>query len=43
MKPLNNYVVRVPNDVAVLRDSLRKGDVLLVEGDQRLCNFLKLW
>lgn len=40
-KPLNNYVVRVPNDIAVLRSSLRKGDVLLIEGDQRISQVIR--
>ncbi len=41
MKPLNNYVVRVPNDLQALRGSLRKGDVLLVEGDQRISQVIR--
>ncbi len=41
MKPLNNYVVRVPNDVTVLEATLRKGDVLLVEGDQRISQVIR--
>jgi hypothetical protein len=40
-KPLDNYVVRVPNDVDVLRSTLRKGDVLLVEGDQRISQVIR--
>lgn len=40
-KPLENYVVRVPNDLAVLRSTLRKGDVLLVEGDQRISQVIR--
>lgn len=40
-KPLENYVVRVPNDLQVLRNTLRKGDVLLVEGDQRISQVIR--
>lgn len=41
MKPLGNYVVRVPNDLKVLEATLRKGDVLLVEGDQRISQVIR--
>lgn len=40
-KPLDNYVVRVPNNLDVLRATLRKGDVLLVEGDQRISQVIR--
>ena len=41
MKPLGNYVVRVPNDLTVLKATLAKGDVLLVEGDQRISQVIR--
>lgn len=40
-KPLGNYVQRVPNDLGQLRTTLRKGDVLLVEGDQRVSQVIR--
>lgn len=40
-QPLENYVVRVPNNGDVLRSTLRKGDVLLVEGDQRISQVIR--
>ncbi len=40
-KPLADYAVRVPNDASVLRECLRKGDVLLVEGDQRISQVIR--
>lgn len=36
VEPLPHYERRVHNDLDVLRGELRKGDVLLVEGDQRV-------
>jgi len=41
MKPLGDYVVRVPNDIEVLKRTLRKGDVLLIEGDQRISQVIR--
>lgn len=41
MKPLDNYVVRVPNDLRLLERTLHKGDVLLVEGDQRISQVIR--
>jgi len=41
MQPLDNYVVRVPNDVEVLKRTLRKGDILLVEGNQRISQVIR--
>ena len=41
MKPLENYVIRVPNDLEVLKSTLRKGDVLLIEGDQRISQVIR--
>ena len=40
-QPLATYVQRVPNDVAKLKKTLRKGDVLLVEGDQRISQVIR--
>jgi len=40
-KPLASYVQRVPNNVDKLKRTLRKGDVLLVEGDQRISQVIR--
>ncbi len=40
-KPLRSYVQRVPNSIDKLRRTLRKGDVLLVEGDQRVSQVIR--
>lgn len=40
-KPLSNYNVRSPNDLAALQRHIRKGDVLLVEGTQRVSEVIK--
>jgi Permuted papain-like amidase enzyme, YaeF/YiiX, C92 family len=40
-KPLASYVQRVPNNVDKLKKTLRKGDVLLVEGDQRISQVIR--
>jgi hypothetical protein len=40
-KPLANYVQRVPNNVDKLKKTLNKGDVLLVEGDQRISQVIR--
>lgn len=40
-QPLATYVQRVPNDVDILQRTLRKGDVLLVEGDQRISQVIR--
>ena len=40
-QPLATYVQRVPNDVHLLTRTLRKGDVLLVEGDQRISQVIR--
>ena len=40
-KPLGRYQRRVPNDLASLRQHIRKGDVVLVEGDQRVSEVIK--
>jgi hypothetical protein len=40
-KPLASYVQRVPNNIDKLERTLRKGDVLLVEGDQRVSQVIR--
>jgi Permuted papain-like amidase enzyme, YaeF/YiiX, C92 family len=40
-KPLHSYEQRVPNSLANLKQYLRKGDVLLVEGDQRISQVIR--
>jgi hypothetical protein len=40
-KPLASYVQRVPNNIEKLKKTLRKGDVLLVEGDQRISQVIR--
>jgi hypothetical protein len=40
-KPLGHYQRRVPNDLASLRRHIKKGDVILVEGDQRVSEVIK--
>ncbi len=39
--PLNNYAVRFPNNLDALKSQIRKGDVLLVEGSQRISEVIK--
>jgi hypothetical protein len=40
-KPLGRYQRRTPNDLASLRRHIKKGDVVLVEGDQRVSEVIK--
>src|SRR6476660_6747554 len=40
-KPLGRYQRRTPNDLASLRRHIKKGDVILVEGDQRVSEVIK--
>jgi hypothetical protein len=40
-KPLGRYHRRTPNDVTSLRRHIKKGDVILVEGDQRVSEVIK--
>ena len=40
-KPLKNYAVRFPNNLDALKSQIRKGDVLLVEGSQRISEVIK--
>ena len=41
LQPLENYVVRVPNNLSVLTQTVNKGDVILVEGDQRVSQVIR--
>ena len=40
-KPLKSYTFRFPNDLAALKRHLKKGDVILVEGEQRISEVVK--
>lgn len=40
-RPLRGYEQRVPNSLPRLKAQLRKGDVILVEGDQRVSQVIK--
>jgi hypothetical protein len=40
-KPLKNYTPRFPNDLAALKRQVRKGDIILVEGEQRVSEVIK--
>jgi hypothetical protein len=40
-KPLGRYQRRAPNDLTSLRRHIKKGDVILVEGDQRVSEVIK--
>lgn len=40
-QPLHTYEQRIPNDVAALKAQLRPGDVILVEGDQRISSVIR--
>src|SRR5262245_18145664 len=40
-KPLTSYVQRVRNNIDKLKKTLQKGDVLLVEGDQRISQVIR--
>lgn len=40
-KPVARYTLTIPNDLAQLRRSLRKGDVVLVEGNERISECIK--
>jgi hypothetical protein len=40
-KPLKNYTFRFPNDLATLKRHIRKGDIILVEGEQRVSEVVK--
>lgn len=40
-KPLKRYTLAYPNDLAELKRQIRKGDVLLVEGNERISQVIK--
>lgn len=40
-KPARSYVLHVPNDLANLKKYVRKGDVILVEGNERISECVK--
>jgi len=40
-KPLKEYVLQIPNDMAALKRHIRKGDVILVEGNERISECIK--
>ena len=40
-KQLQNYSFRFPNDLAALKRHIRKGDIVLVEGSQRVSEVIK--
>ena len=40
-KPLRSYEQRIPNNLANLKEQLRPGDVILVEGDQRVSQVIR--
>jgi len=40
-KPLKNYTPRFPNDLTALKRNVRKGDIILVEGEQRVSEVIK--
>lgn len=40
-KPLKNYTSRFPNNLEALKRHIRKGDIILVEGEQRISEVIK--
>jgi hypothetical protein len=40
-KPLQKYELHIPNDMEALRRHIRKGDVVLVEGNERISECIK--
>jgi hypothetical protein len=40
-KPVARYTLTIPNDMAALRRILRKGDVILIEGNERVSECIK--
>jgi hypothetical protein len=40
-KPLESYTLHIPNDVTRLKRHVRKGDVILVEGNERISECIK--
>ncbi len=40
-KPIKSYALHIPNDMAALKRHIRKGDVILVEGNERISECIK--
>ena len=40
-KPLKTYSLHIPNDIAALKRHIRKGDVILIEGNERISECIK--
>jgi permuted papain-like amidase YaeF/Yiix C92 family enzyme len=40
-KPLDGYLLHIPNDMGNLRRFVRKGDVILIEGNERISEVIK--
>jgi len=40
-KPARSYVLHVPNDIANLKKYIKKGDVILIEGNERISECIK--
>src|SRR5271166_4986413 len=40
-KPVSSYTLQIPNDIAALKRYIRKGDVVLVEGNERISECIK--
>lgn len=40
-KPLPRYTLTIPNDIGGLKRALRKGDVILIEGNERISECIK--
>ena len=40
-KPLRNYDLHIPNDLTALRRHIRSGDVILIEGNERISECIK--
>lgn len=40
-KPVKRYTLSIPNDMAALKRHIRKGDVVLVEGNERISECIK--
>jgi hypothetical protein len=40
-KPIKSYALHIPNDIAALKRHIREGDVILVEGNERISECIK--
>jgi hypothetical protein len=40
-KPVKTYALHIPNDIAALKRHIRKGDVILIEGNERISECIK--